>query len=279
MSKRIHNSFKPINYKQIISCNNPATGVHQNKKAVLTSNIGSCSQPIRELSTGGFSVCKDSILNKLRVTTALYATNIFHQGDFPILPPGLIMQYSGNPANPPGGWLMCDGSAVSKTQYACLYEVIGSTYAVETATEFYLPDLRGRVIVGTGTGPGLTQRDIGDVGGEEDHTLIIAEMPTHTHAITINAVPSHTHGVTDPGHNHSYVNQPNAINNISEVPPLGTAVADNVNVGQTTGNSFTNITINAAGGHTHTATIHPEGGSQPHNNMQPYLVVNYIIKF
>ena len=276
MSKRIHHSSKVGGYRLI---NITPASVGQNKRNVLTSNIASCKPPVKEVSPGGFAVCKDGILNKLRVNTALYANNIFHQNDYPILPPGLIMQYSGDTSTPPGGWLLCDGSAVLKTQYPCLYEAIKNTsYGTPPSSDYFiLPDLRGRVAVGTGQGLGLSNRLLAEDGGEEDHTLVITEMPTHTHAITIDAVPSHTHGITDPGHSHSYFNQANTANPAVSLTTMD--VADNNNVGQTTGSSTTQISINAAGGHTHTATIHTEGGSQPHNNMQPYLVLNYIIKY
>ena len=85
-----------------------------------------------------------------------------------------------------------------------------------------------------------------------------------THTLTIPEIPSHNHAITDPGHSHSYVNQPNTVNPAVSLTTVD--VADNVNVNQTTGTSTTGITINNTGG----------GGA--HNNLQPYIVMNYIIK-
>lgn len=98
-----------------------------------------------------------------------------------VISPGLIMQYGGSGV-PAGGWLVCDGSAVSRTVYAALFAVCGTTFgAGDGSTTFNLPDLRGRSIVGTGTGAGLTNRALGATGGEENHLLSTAEMPTHQH--------------------------------------------------------------------------------------------------
>jgi microcystin-dependent protein len=85
-------------------------------------------------------------------------------------------------STPPTGWLTCDGSAVSRTTYARLFAVIGTTFGVgDGSTTFNLPDLRGRVPVGSGAGTGLSPRTTGQTFGEETHTLTITEMPSHTH--------------------------------------------------------------------------------------------------
>jgi microcystin-dependent protein len=96
-----------------------------------------------------------------------------------------------------------------------------------------------------------------------------AESPgINTEAVgTTSVEANHTHGITDPGHTHSYVNQPNNVD--AAVSLTTTAVADNANVDQTTGSSTTGITINAAGSHSH--TISSNGGNQYHNNIQPTL--------
>lgn len=277
MSKRIHNS-KTAGFK-LVNCVTPVSSGHQNKRSVLTSNIASCAPFVREISPGGFSVCKDHILNKLKVTDALYATAIFHQNNYPILPPGLIMQYSGDTSNPPKGWLVCDGSALSKEQYHCLYQVIGSTYAPETSIEFYLPDLRGRVIIGAGTGPGLTARALGVANGYEDIVLTSPQMPSHTHSGTTATNGAHVHTVNDPGHAHTQTTNQDDYNNTGGDPPgfggdNGSPVVwNNIN------SSTTGITLGSAGDHSHTFVTDTEGGDQPHDNMQPYLVVNYIIKY
>lgn len=97
-------------------------------------------------------------------------------------PPGEIA-WSASPSMG-SGWLLCDGSAVSRTTYANLFSAIGTRYgAGDGSTTFTLPDFRGRSPIGAGTGAGLSTRDVNTKYiGEETHTQTIAEMPSHTHA-------------------------------------------------------------------------------------------------
>lgn len=149
------------------------------------------------------------------------------------VPIGAIQAYAGTTT--PTGWLICDGSAVSRTTYSELFEAIGTTYGSgDESTTFNLPDLRGRTAIGAGTGTATdaTVHSLGDVGGEETHTLTVNEMPTHTHnsgAITSN--------IGSGSYNGTYLQQGN------------------------TG-----------------SWMQSKGGDQSHNNMQPYIVTNYIIK-
>lgn len=97
---------------------------------------------------------------------------------------GVIVPYAGNTA--PVGWLLCDGSAVSRTTYSVLFDVIGTTYGSgDGSTTFNVPDLRGRLALGAGTGTAsdATAHSLGQKAGEETHTLSIDEMPSHTHDI------------------------------------------------------------------------------------------------
>ena len=175
------------------------------------------------------------------------------------------------------GWLKCDGSWLNKSDFGLLFSVIGGTFG-ENSTQFRLPDPRGRVIGAVGSGSGLTTRSKGDSVGEETHTLTIGEMPAHKHGdvdvsgntngngnTTSNG--SHTHTINDPGHTHSYINQPNSHEVATSLTTTGTA--DNENVGQTTGSNTTGITINSNGAHIH--TMGSTGGGAAHNNMQPTL--------
>jgi microcystin-dependent protein len=154
----------------------------------------------------------------------------------------------------PPGYLLCDGSAVSRTTYSVLYKIIGTYYGDgDLSTTFNLPNPAGRVLGVIGSGSGLTTRVAGASVGEERHTLSVGEMPTHNH------------GVTDPGHHHSYVNQPNTANPATSLTTMG--VADDSNVTQQTGDSTTGITINN------------NGSSLHHNNMQPTLFVGNMFVF
>jgi microcystin-dependent protein len=139
----------------------------------------------------------------------------------------------------PANWLLCDGALVSRTTYATLFGVIGTNYgAGDGATTFKLPDLRGRVPIGAGQGSSLTNRVIAATGGAETHTLTVSQMPSHSHAI--------------PLYDYSDGGQAN----------LTTAGTDDV----------TDFRSNSQD------PVDNTGGNQPHNNMQPFLVVNHIIK-
>lgn len=145
------------------------------------------------------------------------------------------------------GWLVCDGRSLSRTDYEELFSVIGISFGANNGSTFKIPDMRGRVAGGIGDGPDTTNRLLGTAVGEEEHTLTIAEMP------------SHNHGVTDPGHTHSYTNNRNDQNTDNAF--ASETAADNADLGATTGSSTTGITINNT------------GGGNPHNNMQPTLFI------
>ncbi len=178
------------------------------------------------------------------------------------LPVGGVMQYAGTSA--PTGWFLCNGAAVSRTTYADLFAVIGTLYgAGDGSTTFNIPDARGRTAIGTGSGSGLTTRALAATGGEENHLLTTTEMPSHTH--TQNA---HSHSIVDPGHSHTY-----------SIPFNGGSGANAVNFTDNqpaTTNTSTSVTsISIA---TTTATNNNTGGGATHNNMQPFISFNYIIR-
>ena len=97
---------------------------------------------------------------------------------------GTMIMYGGSSA--PSGFLLCDGSVVSRATYADLFAIIGTSFneGGEAGTDFRLPDLRGRTPVGVGAGAGLTTRAMGDEGGEESHVISEDEMPAHNHTVT-----------------------------------------------------------------------------------------------
>lgn len=129
-----------------------------------------------------------------------------------VLPTGMMVPYAGTAAPSGGGWLFCDGSAVSRTTYAALFAVCSTNFgAGDGSTTFNLPDMRGRTPVGydasnaTGrmtnsAGNGISASTVGNSGGEQAHILSGAELAIHNHGITD---PSHVHGLNDPSHSHS----------------------------------------------------------------------------
>ena len=111
------------------------------------------------------------------------------------LPPGMIAPFAGSTA--PSGWLIADGSAVSRTTYATLFSSIGVTYgAGNGSTTFNLPDLRGRAIVGAGAGPGLTNRTAGAAFGNESSSIAQANLPNVTLTGSTNTAGSHNHSAS-----------------------------------------------------------------------------------
>lgn len=149
------------------------------------------------------------------------------------------------------GWLKCDGRSLSRTTYAALFAVIGTSFGSINGSSFNLPDCRGRVLGTLGQGAGLTNRTLGASVGEEAHTLTTGEMP------------SHNHGITDPGHTHTWTH--------------GTEGDDSGNGGSyseytTIPGSISNAIASATTG----ITVNNAGGGSSHNNMQPTLFIGHV---
>ena len=162
---------------------------------------------------------------------------------------GIIHAYAGSIA--PDGYLMCDGSAVSRTYYAELFAAIGTTYgAGDGSTTFNLPDLQGRFPLGAGAGNGLTARTVGQKDGEESHTLTADEMPAHSH--TPSASGEYFVTAEESGANNTRVAY------------------------SASGNRWVNGLTSESHFHHRTSTD-TVGSGAAHNNMPPYTVVSYII--
>jgi microcystin-dependent protein len=189
------------------------------------------------------------------------------------VPSGSIFQFAGAAA--PGGYLICNGSAVSRSTYAALFTAIGTTWgAGNGSTTFNLPDLRGRSPIGAGTGAGLTARALAATGGEEGHQLAANEVPALSVTGTAEAAGGHNHAITDPGHEHDVKYSDNNSGDAG-VPGHG----GNNNHTTTSQPAGTGISLAAAANHSHTVDgTANAGGGGIHNNMQPYAVVNFIIK-
>jgi microcystin-dependent protein len=162
-------------------------------------------------------------------------------------------------ATAPSGWLICDGAAVSRSTYSALFTSIGTTYgAGNGSTTFNLPNLKGRVPVGLDSAQ--TEFDVrGETGGAKTHTLTTAQMPVHNHTASTNTTGAHVH------QSQGYW---------SGGGGLGGAIS-RTTVG---GDPIDTNSLRSAGDHSHTVTVNNAGSGSAHNNLQPYLVMHYIIK-
>jgi len=156
---------------------------------------------------------------------------------------GEIRLFAGNFA--PRGWALCLGQLLSISQYTQLFSILGTNYGGNGKTTFALPDLRGRAPMHQGQGAGLTYRQLGEQGGEQSVVLIELEMPAHSHTAAYQAAP--------------------AIKNPAEA------------VWTSTGRRGTQVYGPNANVTMHVQSIGIAGGGFPHNNMQPYLGLNFII--
>jgi microcystin-dependent protein len=164
-----------------------------------------------------------------------------------------IRMFAGNFA--PRSWAFCQGQILSIAQNTALFSLLGTTFGGNGQTTFALPDFRGRVAVGTGQGPGLPAVNLGEMSGTPTTTLISTNMPAHTHtlsgAVSMQA-NNDTAGLTDDATNKRLGASGNiftaANGDLVNMAPLASTLAVGV-----------------------------AGGSQPFNNMQPYLGMNHII--
>lgn len=164
------------------------------------------------------------------------------------LPAGAVIPWAGSAA--PANWLICNGAAVSRTTYAALFAVIGTTYGPGNGSStFNLPNLVGRVPVGLDTSQSEFNY-LGEFGGNKTETLSIDQMPSHSHS--------------DTGHSHRQVITANAGGPGIRWDYRQDGSSYSYDQGINTWNSSANLTNT--------------GGNQPHNNLQPYTVLNYIIK-
>ncbi|MBL8311370.1 MAG: phage tail protein [Burkholderiales bacterium] len=156
---------------------------------------------------------------------------------------GEIRLFAGNFA--PAGWALCQGQAMDISENETLFQLIGTTYGGDGQSTFNVPDLRSRVPIHQGQGPGLSTRVIGESGGTETVTLSTQQIPNHTHAFLASQDASTVLNA-----------QGNVIGTPLTATPFFAATP--------------NVALNAQ-------SITAVGGSQPHENMQPYLCINFII--
>lgn len=158
-----------------------------------------------------------------------------------------IRIFAGNFA--PRGWALCDGQILPISQNTALFSLLGTTYGGDGRSTFGLPNLQGSVPVGSGQAPGLSYYDLGEVGGATTVSVIPSEMPAHTHT---------AFGSTNVG---------------SQVSPSGGIWAA---PGAARGLAVYSASAGSSPAMS-AAAFAPSGGSQPHNNMPPFLTLNFII--
>ena len=145
----------------------------------------------------------------------------------------------------PTGWVQCNGQLLPIAQNTALFSILGTTYGGDGRTTFALPNLQGIVAMGAGQGPGLTNRNLGETGGSETVTLTTQQIPPHNHPANCNA------------------------GNGNQLSPVGNFLAQDVGVSMEYGNAGPSQMAAGAVGNV--------AGDQPHNNLQPFQVLNYCI--
>jgi microcystin-dependent protein len=196
------------------------------------------------------------------------------------MPTGMIISFAGSSA--PDGWLMCNGDEVSKTTYPRLFSVIGSIYgSANDSNNFVLPDLRSRNIVGASSG----DYALAEKHGSENVTLSISNLPSHSHTGTTDASGNHSHTATDSGHQHGYEDAFFAeAGSGYGTNYAGTRAGVDFDNGlytrnMTSNTSYANVTLDANGSHSHTFTTSSVGSATSFSVVQPYIAINYLIKY
>lgn len=155
---------------------------------------------------------------------------------------GEVRMFAGNFA--PRGWAFCDGQLLAVSQNDALFSLLGTIYGGDGRTTFGLPDLRGRVPIHPGSGPGLSPRRLGAKAGSEKETLIVNQLPSHTHEVRASSSIA------------------------QNTSPVGNALAS------PTGDLYT---ASAPNTNMASSSITALGGSRSHSNLQPFLCIHFII--
>jgi microcystin-dependent protein len=146
---------------------------------------------------------------------------------------------------PPKGWAFCDGQLMSISQNTALFSLLGTTYGGNGTSNFALPNMQGNCSMHPGQGPGLSLHDLGETGGAETITLLESEIPSHTHSVMADGLFA------------------------TKTAAAGNSLAKTTSVG--------NIYDPTSAKQLNPNCVTPSGGSLPHNNMMPYLTLNWCI--
>lgn len=156
----------------------------------------------------------------------------------------------------PRNWAYCQGQIISIAQNTALFSLLGTTYGGNGIQTFALPNFASRVAVGTGNGAGLSSMVLGEMTGTENVSLLVTQIPSHTHTATGTVSPRAYTGGGD------------------EASPVGGYLA---NATTTSGNLYSTTAAGNMGATPTNITVQVAGSSTPHNNFQPSLGMNYII--
>lgn len=195
-------------------------------------------------NTNGFSTgTLSNVSGEVYSLKNAFGTNVpFWETLFPVISVGTIVEFAGEQA--PNGWLMCDGSTKLVSEFKKLYEVIGNRYGPAISGVFVLPDKRGRVSVGLDVSQ-IEFDELGKSGGSKTHTLTTEEIPSHTHKNSV----------------FTYVDR-------QKTPATFTNISGS-------GSNWMTTSGQVQGG----TAVETTGGGQSHNNIQPYITTNFIIKY
>jgi microcystin-dependent protein len=212
-------------------------------------------------------------------------------------PLGELVPFAGPTA--PTDFMICNGQAVSRLTYSGLFAVVGTTWGVgDGSTTFNLPDLRGRTLIGAGTGAGLSARSLGNLGGDETHLLTADQsgLPSHNHTQNAHTHTQNTHGHTQDAHNHGDIVMPGTLGG-NQSRLAGDYAGGGGALSTGTPTVITNLSIVGSYAYTQNATATNQNtvavnqnatatnvantaanAVSAHNNMQPFATVNWIIR-